>query len=108
MQIVIEIPEESYNAINKHGIIGEREQYEDVIIGIQGGIALPEHHGRLIDADAFVKYCTDGLSFFLPMFTTKEYRNLAIDITKSIIKDIKEAPTIIEATEMEVKDADSD
>lgn len=92
MQLVIEISKEMYEQFKLVQMFPT-----DKIIA--NGTPLPEHHGRLIDADAFVKYCTDGLSFFLPMFKTKEYRNLAIDVTKSIIKDIKEAPTIIEATE---------
>lgn len=95
MQIVIEISEEDYRkTINDESDCGLCPLSQ----AIKNGTPLPGHHGRLIDADAFVKYCADGLSFFLPMFKTEEYRNLAIDTTKSIIKDIKEAPTIIPAT----------
>jgi len=80
MQILIDIPEETYNAINKHGIIGEREQYEDVIIGIQGGTPLPEYHGRLIDASALLM-------------------DFSFAYNKSAGECVHDAPTIIPATE---------
>ena len=101
MQIAVDIPGWLYNAMMEC-----KEPHYSRSLGeaVRDGTPLPKNHGRLIDADAFVKYCTDGLSFFLPMFKTEEYRNLAIDVTKSIIKDIEEAPTIIEATETEVKE----
>ena len=99
MQIVIDINENEYLSIKNYpDNITSYPVTIHLYEAVRNGTPLPGHHGRLIDADAFVKYCADGLSFFLPMFKTEEYRNLAIDTTKSIIKDIKEAPTIIPAT----------
>ncbi len=48
MKIVIDIPEEYYNAIKA---IPDIQCTADMLI-IKNGTPLPEHHGRLIDADA--------------------------------------------------------
>lgn len=68
-------------------------------------IALPEKHGRLIDADAFSHFITDTIK-------RQEYENLKIDglltvadVLEAVISDLKgtgldgfdNAPTIIEA-----------
>ena len=58
MKIVIEIPEEEYSEILKM-----RPSYPDEVFcwikAIQDGTPLPEHHGRLIDADALEKKMCD-------------------------------------------------
>ena len=50
MQIVIEIPKTLYDRAKKPPILG---MYEEIIAN---GIPLPEHHGRLIDADALIDF----------------------------------------------------
>ena len=50
MQVVIEIPEEIYNAI-KDGWYDENCRKMAIAIG--NGTPLPKEHGRLIDADEF-------------------------------------------------------
>ena len=49
---------------------------------------------RLIDADAFKKYISEGYYDTVGMFKTDEYRMLAKQITESILSDIDEQPTI--------------
>ena len=52
MQIVIDIPEEYYNILKTYGGMSVPEE------AILNGTILPKGHGRLIDADAFLKeYC---------------------------------------------------
>lgn len=52
MRIVISIPDELYNAINKDTYGVHRGRIYDIV---RGGSALPKGHGRLIDADALDK-----------------------------------------------------
>jgi len=54
MQIVIDIPEETYKDIVKNGFIYD-EDNEIVTHVIKNGIPFPKGHGRLIDADRFLK-----------------------------------------------------
>ena len=71
MKIVIEIPEEIYDFVQNTSFVedentlfkqtnAERQKtlyLFDILDAIRNGTPLPEHHGRLIDADAFQKYC---------------------------------------------------
>lgn len=95
MEIVINIPEDYYNhvkaleciPIRGDGKFEMRNLIRQNIALIQNGTPIPKGHGRLIDADAFQKYCFNknferrlsevGL-FFINMF-------------------LSDAPTIIEA-----------
>lgn len=83
MKIVIDIREEDYKAIAKGYL-----PYGAIADAIKNGIPLPEHHGRLIDADA--------LDF-------EEEVNLADDwrSANSIAQIVKDAPTIIERSDAE-------
>lgn len=82
MEIVIDIPEIMYGAIKEHGITFlSRDDKKTLRKSIVNGTPLPEHHGRLIDADAIQKYQID----------TFGQRLLVIDT----------APTIIEGSESE-------
>lgn len=56
-------------------------------------------HGRLIDADAFKKYVSDGLETVKP-YLHDEYLRLAEETTESLLKDVDEAPTVIPADEV--------
>lgn len=51
---------------------------------------------RLIDADRLKKYIRDGLFATLPEFKSKEYAELAVEVTKSFLEDIDEQPTVVE------------
>ena len=55
MKIVIDIPKYIY----EHAKEQSEDSYDewDAMRAIANGTPLPEHHGRLIDADAFQKYC---------------------------------------------------
>lgn len=50
MQIVIDIPEETYEWISRSGFVAE-EDSQEIGEAIHQGIPLPKGHGRLIDAD---------------------------------------------------------
>jgi len=83
MKIVIEIPDKVYTYIQR-----EWEEYDfdsvlnHLINGIKNGTPLPEHHGRLIDADELLDTNIDTFS------------------QQTELK-IKFAPTIIEADRRE-------
>ena len=55
-------------------------------------------HGRLIDADAFKKYISVSFDEIAPELENG-YLWLAKRITEDLLRDIDEAPTIIEAEE---------
>ena len=57
-------------------------------------------HGRLIDADAFKKYITVSFEEVAPELEGG-YKWLAERITNDLLKDIDDAPTVIEAEEGE-------
>lgn len=85
MQIVIDVPEEYYKAITE---IPTHQCTADMLI-IKNGTPLPKGHGRLIDADMLInKYAYDLDNNFI------------VDL-----KDINDAPTIIEADKAESEDS---
>lgn len=79
MQIVIDVPEEAYNTGQLLHYFGCYSEKLDLVL--YSGTPLPEHHGRLIDAD---KLISDTLNN--PLHVPYIYKD-----------DIKYAPTIIEA-----------
>lgn len=79
MQIVIDIHEKDYQSI-KNGHISF-----SMLDAIMKGKPLPEHHGRLIDADKLNIYDVSPADGFVVMGVTEE--------------DINLAPTIIEGSE---------
>lgn len=60
-------------------------------------IELPEPHGRLTDADAFKAYCKKGLELIHGELSGIGLK-IAVAVTNSFLKDIDEAPTILEAS----------
>ena len=82
MKIVIDIPEEMYQNVLNGTYCGQL--YEN----LKNGIPLPEHHGRLIDAD-WVKNTLD-------IYVINEYNGQFIRRS-----DIDIIPTIIEGSEGE-------
>lgn len=87
MKIVIEIHEKDYQAI-KSGYL----PFGAIAYAIANGTPLPEHHGRLIDAD-ILEEC-------------KEVMNTIMGESKYAIRmeDIRNAPTIIEGSESECRE----
>lgn len=43
---------------------------------------------RLIDADAFKQYCSEGLEEMKSLFKTDKGAELAVKVTESFLKDI--------------------
>jgi hypothetical protein len=84
IEIVIKIEEETYNRIMNGWM--PLHKTVNLMENVQKGTPLPEHHGRLIDADAIQKYQID----------TFGKRLLVIDT----------APTIIEADRAESEEAE--
>lgn len=104
-EVVIKIPEELLNKIDD-------KNYQNVILwyattlycAIKSGIQLPKRHGRLIDADAFIKTLEDASK-------RQKYKKLLIDncltvddVFKAVIESLRneglakgDTPTIIEA-----------
>lgn len=90
MQIVINIPEETYNEVCWRGLfLGPRDNKE-LVNAIKNGTSLPKGHGRLIDADRLTRAEIMHLWYHLP--------NGDIACPKV---DIDHAPTVIEADKEE-------
>jgi len=89
MRVVIEIPDKVYTYVKRGW---EESKFDSVIShvfnGIINGVVLPEHHGRLIDAD-WVKNTLD-------IYVINEYNGQFIRRS-----DIDKIPTIIEGSESE-------
>ncbi len=60
MKLVIDIDEEYYEII-KHDVKVRHNDFKPYNI-IANGTPLPEHHGRLIDADALMEYCQNDIN----------------------------------------------
>lgn len=113
MKIVIDIPESIYETIEEDQFIS-RYQLAVLQSQIRKGVPLPKGHGRLIDADAFIKektkvYCEKcdrrrGMSGgkLTEKFVYKigDAPCRACD-TGDMIDDVDDAPTIIEADKAE-------
>ena len=82
MKLMIDIPKEEYELV-QHGNKSYRTELE-LMNAVANGTLLPEHHGRLIDADKLVdSILADRQSFY----TQSEMINV-----------VNYAPTIIEET----------
>ena len=94
MQIVIDIPEEEYEAIKYYGtIVDESRDY--IASRMLNGTVLPEKHGRIIDMD---KLCNDLIKRWKTADKKKEIVILSVmaDVVTPIIVS---QPTILEARE---------
>lgn len=88
MKIVIELDEILYGEFLTYGIVGLNVDNQiEISKAIRKGTPLPEHHGRLIDADRVIAEMND-MKVGGEVFTT------AVNYVKLTMKD---APTIIEA-----------
>lgn len=105
LELIIKISEEKYNAIKSdlyNTFPAEMRAWG--LEAIKNGTPLPEHHGRLIDADAFIKIMKDASK-------RQKYKELLIDecltvddVFKAVIESLQnrglaegDSPTIIEA-----------
>ena len=61
MQIVVDIPDEIVESIEK-GSFGVKYNIYDLCGFVMNGTPLPKNHGRLIDADALMVYCRNQKS----------------------------------------------
>ena len=98
MKIVIDIDEETYKDIKKSKIYSSmRDVPQESVLAIANGTPLPEHHGRLIDADETLRelgsYHIGGID------AIKKYNgeNTWEDGLHTAWRVIDDAPTIIEA-----------
>lgn len=80
MQIVIDIPDEIYKDIESRDWKNTIWARDSLMRYIHEGVVLPEHHGRLIDADAYKE----------AWFTSRQFEPMLL---------LDFAPTVIEATE---------
>lgn len=80
MQIVIDIPDEIYKDIESRDWKNTIWARDSLMRYIHEGVVLPEHHGRLIDADAYRE----------AWFNSRQFEPILL---------LDEAPTVIEATE---------
>lgn len=86
MQIVIEISEEDYKLIKSYGKNSTNYRISlNLYDAVKNGTPLPEHHGRLIDADKLIRDTIKN-----PVHAPYIH-----------IIDMKEAPTIIEGSNSE-------
>ena len=94
MQIVIDIPEKAYSALT-HTEFDANLVVNEMRKAIVNGTPLPEHHGRLIDADALP--ISHGV--FVPRAANEV---MLCTPTDAVFADeIKDAPTIIEGSDSE-------
>lgn len=80
MQIVIDIPDEIYKDIESRDWKNTIWARDSLMRYIHEGVVLPEHHGRLIDADAYKE----------AWFNSRQFEPMLL---------LDNAPTIIEAAE---------
>ena len=83
MQIVIDIPDEIYKDIESRDWKNTIWARDSLMRYIHDGVVLPEHHGRLIDANAYRE----------AWFNSRQFEPMLL---------LDEAPTVIEATEEEI------
>lgn len=101
MQIVIDVPEETYQDILKNGFIYD-EDNEVVTHAIKNGTPLPKGHGRLVDADKLKMELERGIRAGNYEEGYEKYAH--INDMDDCIDAVVYADTIIEA-DTEVQDA---
>ncbi len=90
MKIVIEIPENSYEATCNGCMLPP--DVENVVQGIKNGTPLPEGYGRLGDLDELEQRISSYVEH-----DAKITDNYTVARQRFIVKGIHETPTIIEA-----------
>lgn len=89
IELVIKIPEEEYNIIKKSNAPMTWAEHL-----IKDGKPLPEHHGRLIDADRVVHF-----DIYDEEFEIYKTKVSTVGEFLEIYTDEGDAPTVIEASE---------
>lgn len=99
MQIVIDIPEELYEAYKgRPPMLGDAGM-DMIAQSIANGIPLPKGHGRLIDADEL-----KSMSYEVFVDTDNPNRSDGLSAYNGLVEeDIDLAPTIIEGSEINVQ-----
>ena len=105
MQIVIDIPKNTYDRIAEGGAKCHFIYKLDLMRAILKGTPLPKGHGRLIDADSLLDYGSCPNSCDGTTTCMESYEHLHCPIRVFDIESINDAPTIIEA-DKEMKHAD--
>ena len=90
MQIVIDIPEDTYKRTKFYKEFRDLNDCVLVLKAIDHAIELPKEHGRLIDADAVEYTCNSDECGMLAGCNHCQYNIITED-------EIDKAPTIIEA-----------
>lgn len=78
------------------GIVEYSKSYDDRSVKVFEVVSLPEWHGRLIDADAVVKTICNSCDGACDVVQC-DCLNCKADCRCDIVKEISDAPTIIEA-----------
>ena len=100
MKIVIEIPEEEYKYIKE--VYEHNHTVEATYSYIYYGTPLPEHHGRLIDADALMKlYGLEDATKYGNETAEQQIHSYSSMMMYEIADMIDNAPTIIEGSDSE-------
>lgn len=99
MEIVIKISKKRYNEIKERNIITCGETFaKDLVRRIRNGTQLPEHHGRLIDADAIMKlYGLEEATKYGNETAKQQTYSYSTMMMYEIADMLDDAPTIIEA-----------
>lgn len=102
MQIVIDIPDEIYKDIESRDWKNTIWARDSLMRYIHEGVVLPEHHGRLIDADRLKEYINE--CEFCSNCPKKKFRcefscTLPDYLTDDIERVLDAQSTILEATE---------
>jgi len=102
MQIVIDIPDGCYEELKKARFPAQ-DTYR-LVEWIKTGIPLPEGHGRLIDADAFISVLKDVSKRHKYKELLTDDRLTVDDVFKAVIESLQnrglaegDTPTIIKA-----------
>jgi hypothetical protein len=92
IEIVIKIPKEDYERMKEKSMFGRVDIWKNAI---KNGTPLPEHHGRLIDADEAIK--------ILKSLGNRDYRREkgTIQYAEKMLSYYGYTPTIIEADKEE-------
>ena len=96
IELVIKIPEESYEQIIEAGEL----DYLEVITAIENGISLPKGHGRLIDENELLKM-TKSYKSELGRLKADPFVKCGIETVENFIKEISK---IIEADKAKRED----
>lgn len=93
MKLIIDIPEETYNFLQRYGTDGGI--IEKAVVN---GTLIPEGHGRLIDADELIRqYNLDEATKYGNKNAKQQAHSYSTMMLYEIADMIDDAPTIIEA-----------